>query len=238
VPYGSYAMHALGKKSGAYEPVLSADLAMFLPEKIKQFDAIVLNNTAGQWVNPSNADMKRPEFRKHGSDEDAVEQVLRKSLLDYVSDGGGIVGYHFVTGGNRHWPEFLELIGARFTGHPWNEEVGINVEEPDHPLVAAFGGRDFRIADEIYQFGDPFSRDRVRVLLALDKTTTNMDVQWIDRKQTDFPQAWVKSYGKGRVFYAGFGHRAELYRNPTLLQFYLDAIQFACGDLEAPTAPR
>jgi len=238
VPYGSYAMRALGEKSGAYQPVVTSDLAMFLPESIEQFDAIVLNNTAGPWITPSDADMKRPDFRKHGTDKDAVEQVLRKTLLDYVSGGRGIVGYHFVTGANRHWPEFLELIGARFTGHPWNEEVGIKVEEPDHPLCAAFGGKDFRLADEIYQFGEPYSRRKVRVLLSLDKTKTNMNVKWINRNQTDFPQAWVKSYGKGRVFYTGFGHRAELYRNPVILQFYLDAIQFACGDLKAPTAPR
>jgi hypothetical protein len=31
---------------------------------------------------------------------------------------------------------------------------------------------------------------------------------------------------------------AALYSDPQVLQFYLDAIQFAAGDLEAPTAPR
>jgi len=45
------------------------------------------------------------------------------------------------------------VFGATFTGHPWTEEVGVTVEEPDHPLVAAFGGKDFRIFDEIYQYG-------------------------------------------------------------------------------------
>jgi len=243
VPYGSFAMRALGEKSGAYEPVVSSDLAMFLPENIKRFDAIVLNNTAGSWIIPSDADMQRAEFRKHGADKEAVEQVLRKSLLDYVSGGGGIVGYHFVTGANRHWPEFLEMFGAAFAGHPWNEEVGIKVEDPDHPLVAAFDGKDFRIADEIYQFSDPTDRkkpqdlSKVRVLLSIDKANTNMDVKWINRNLEKFPQAWVRSYGEGRVFYTGFGHRAALYQDPTVLQFYLDAIQFACGDLKAPTAP-
>ena len=65
-----------------------------------------------------------------------------------------------------------------------------------------------------------------------------MGVKWINRKDNDFAQAWVKSYGKGRIFYTGFGHRTELFWHPKLLQFYLDAIQFATGDLDAPTAPR
>ncbi len=244
VPYGSYAMQALGEKSGAYKPVVSADLAMFLPENIKQFDAIVLNNTAGAWIIPSDADMERPEFRKHGDDKEAVERVLRRSLLDWVADGGGIMAFHFATGGNQHWPEFLELLGGRFVGHPWNEEVGIRVDEPDHPLVAAFDGKDFRLADEIYEFSDPHDRrkpqdlTKLRVLLSLDKARTNMDVKWINFPEEEFAQAWVKPHGKGRVFYTGFGHRTELYWNPTILQFYLDAIQFACGDLEAPIEPR
>jgi type 1 glutamine amidotransferase len=244
VPYGSYAMQALGEKTGAYKPVVSSDLAMFLPENIKRFDAVVLNNTAGPWIIPSDADMERPEFRKHGADKQAVEQVLRKSLLDYVSGGGGLVAYHFATGANGHWPEFHEMLGGRFAGHPWNEEVGIKVVEPDHPLVAAFGGKDFRLADEIYQFSDPADRrkphdlTKVRVLLLIDKEKTNMEVPHISHRDADIAQAWVKTHGKGRIFYTGFGHRTELYWNPTILQFYLDAVQFACGDLDAPAEPR
>ena len=110
VPYGSYAMQALGKKSGAFRPVVSSDLAMFLPENIKRFDAIVLNNTAGPWITPSDADIKRAEFHKHGADKDAVEQVLRQSLLDYVSAGGGLVAYHFATGGSQQWPSLPQPI--------------------------------------------------------------------------------------------------------------------------------
>ncbi len=54
----------------------------------------------------------------------------------------------------------------------------------------------------------------------------------------DFALAWVKPYGKGRVFNTSFGHRTELFWNPQLLQFCLDAVQFATGDLDAPVAPR
>lgn len=238
VPYGSYAVKALGEKTGAFQPVVSGDLAMYLPENIRQLDAVVLNNTCGPWITPTDADLERDAFRKHGADKAAVEQVLRKSLLDYVSGGGGIVAYHFASGANRHWKEFHELLGATFTGHPWNEEVGVAVEEPDHPLVAALAGKDFRLADEIYQFGDPYSRDRLRVLLSIDTSTTNMGVKWIQREDNDFALAWVKSHGKGRVFFTSLGHRTELFWNPVLLQLYLDAIQFATGDLDAPTAPR
>ncbi|MHC4178031.1 MAG: ThuA domain-containing protein [Planctomycetota bacterium] len=238
IPYGTCAMRTLGKKTGAFEPVVSGDVAMYLPKNIKQFDAIVMNNSSGPWITPTDADMDKDAFKNLGMDKAGIEQVLRKSLLNYVSNGGGIVAYHYAIGANRHWPEFCELLGATFTGHPWNEEVGIVVEEPGHPLVAAFDGKGFRLADEIFQYGDPYDRSKLRVLLSLDTERTNMGVKWIRRQDNDFALAWVKLHCKGRVFYTSFGHRTELYWTPQMLQFYLDAIQFATGDLDAPTAAR
>jgi len=242
IPYGSYAFRALGEVSGAYEPVVSGDLAMFLPDRIKEFDAIVLNNASGPWITPTDDQMRRPEFKRLGKDKAAVEAVLRKTFLEWLRGGKGIVATHFAIAANRQWPEFVDLLGAKFIGHPWNEEIGVEVEEPDHPLVAAFGGaRRFRIADEIYHYGKPYDRRKLRVLLSVDVSRTNMGVKWIrwdERSDYDFALAWVKSYGEGRVFYTSFGHRTQLYWNPTILQFYLDAVQFAAGDLEAPTAPR
>jgi type 1 glutamine amidotransferase len=181
--------------------------------------------------------MEKETFKKHGADTEAVEQVLRKSLLDYVANGGGVVALHYSIGANRKWPGFHELLGATFTGHPWNEEVGVRVDDPSHALVQAYSGKDFRIADEIYQFGDPYDRRKLRVLLSLDTERTNMGVKWIRRTDNDFALAWVKAHGKGRVFYTSFGHRTELFWNPQLLQFYLDAIQFVTGDLAASTDP-
>lgn len=237
IPYGTCAIETLGKKTGAFEPVVSGDLAMYLPENIKQFDAIVMNNSSNAWIMPTDDDMQKEAFKECGEDKDAVEQVLRKSLLDFVADGGGLVAYHYAIGANRQWPEFHELLGATFTGHPWNEEVGVRVEDPSHPLVQAFDGKDFRLADEIYQYGAPYDRSKLRVLLSLDTERTNMGVKWIRREDNDFALAWVKTHGKGRIFYTSFGDRTELFWNQQLLQFYLDAIQFATSDLDASTDP-
>jgi len=89
------------------------------------------------------------------------------------------------------------------------EKVGIKVDEPGHPLVAAFDGKRFRLHEEIFQFREPYSRESVRVLLSLDTASTNMGVKWIHRRDNDFALAWVKPHGKGRVFYTAIGHRTE-----------------------------
>ena len=235
VPQAEYAMKLLGEKTGAFEPVVSDDVAMFLPENLKKFDVIIMNNSNGEWIRPTERDMEK--LKAYGPDQDAVEKLLRRSLLEWVSQGDGIVAYHHAIGGNTHWPEFQELLGMAYWGHPWNEEVGIKLDEPDHPLVAAFDGKDFRLADEIFQFREPYSREKLRILLSLDVKTTNMAVPWVHRTDNDFGLAWIKQHGKGRIFYCAIGHRTEIWWNPKILQFYLDGIQFAAGDLAADATP-
>ncbi len=238
IPYGEEGLRALGEVTGAFTPVVSDSLAVYAPEHLRRFDAVILNNASGAWITPTAADLAKEPLRKLGADATQVETALRQSLLDYVAGGGGIVCLHFAIAANQHWPEFKELFGAKFTGHPWTEEVGVMVEEPEHPLVAAFAGRDFRIIDEIYEYGAPYDRSALRVLMSLDPASTNMGARWISRQDGDFALTWVKPYGKGRIFNTSFGHMADLYSNPQVLQFYLDAIQFATGDLQAETGPR
>jgi type 1 glutamine amidotransferase len=238
IPYGEEAFRAIGEASGAFTPVVSDDLSVFAPEDLRRFDAIVLNNASGAWITPTAADLEKPALRKLGSSAEEVEAALRQGFVDYLRGGGGVVCVHFAIAANRQWPEFKQILGATFTGHPWTEEVGVAIEEPDHPLAAAFGGKDFRIADEIYEYGPPYDRAKVRVIMSLDPARTNMGARWINRRDGDFALTWVKPLGKGRVFNTSFGHMSAIYSDPKMLQFYLDAIQFACGDLAAPTAPR
>ena len=40
----------------------------------------------------------------------------------------------------------------------------------------------------------------------------------------DYPLAWAKMYGKGRVFYGSFAHSSETWDNKDIQQMYLEAI--------------
>jgi uncharacterized protein len=53
----------------------------------------------------------------------------------------------------------------------------------------------------------------------------------------EYPISWVRSYGKGRVFYMSLGHDADVFWNPAILQHFLAGIQFALGDLKADARP-
>lgn len=235
IPYTAAAIAEMGKKTGAFETVISDDLSLFAPDSLAQFDAVALCNTTGQWIKPTDEDVKK----LGAADKDAAEALLKKSLLDFVSGGKGLVGFHSATDANSQWPEFTKMIGGLFHGHPWHEKIGVTIEEPGHPLSRAFSGATgFDITDEIYQFGNEYTRSDRRVLLSMDTSRTNMNKGGIARHDGDFAIAWAKSYGEGRVFYSSLGHREEIWWNPTIMAFYLDGIQWALGDLKADASPR
>jgi type 1 glutamine amidotransferase len=229
IPYGNYALALMGETTGAYEAVFSNDIEMFRPARIKQFDAICFNNTVGVLF-------EDPE--------------LRQSLLDFVANGGGFVGIHAAAATfvqypvYDQWPAFGKMLGAyEDGGHPWGpkETITIKIDDPDHPVNAAFGGKGFEIQDEVFQFRHGYSRDTLRILLAIDTDKTDMGpkrrILPERREDKDLALSWVRSYGKGRVFYTSFGHNKEIFWHGPLLKHMLDGIQFALGDLEASTTP-
>ncbi len=229
IPIGIEAMKILGAKSSAYEIVQSEDIAVFEPNALKQFDAICMLNTTGELFTPANL-AKMPEDERN--EALAREKRLKKSLLDFVTGGGGLVGIHAATDCFSKWPAYGKMIGGYFNGHPWNEKVGIKVEKSDHPLCQMFDADRFDIADEIYQLREPYSRKRLNVLLSIDVERTDMTKKNIKRKDGDFAVSWARRQGKGRVFYCSLGHRDEIYWNPLILRHYLAGIQFALGDLD------
>ena len=48
----------------------------------------------------------------------------------------------------------------------------------------------------------------------------------LHRTDRDFPVAWTKSYGKGRVFLSTFGHLPETWDNPAIQKMYFEAIRW------------
>jgi type 1 glutamine amidotransferase len=99
------------------------------------------------------------------------------------------------------------------------------------------GVDDFRLVEEIYQFKEePYSRENLRILLHLDPDRSDK-VEGMNRKDNDYPVAWVQKVGEGRVFYTSIGHNEHIYANPLMLKHYLAGIQFAVGDLQADTTP-
>lgn len=222
------AFEMMGQKTGAFETTLSRDPNIFRRESLEQFDAVFFNNTVGNCF--TNAE-------------------LRQNLADFVYAGGGLMGVHGTTvgftqwpGAVEDWPEFGLMIGARGASHRASDElVTIKLDEPGHPVNQVFGGKAFEYRDEFFRVGDPYSRNRLRVLLSIDNEKSDLKqgpaYGSLVRADNDYALAWVRNYGRGRTFYCTIAHNPYVFWDPKMLQFYLAAAQFVLGDLPGPTVP-
>ncbi len=228
IPTANLAFELMGRKTGAFETVVSRDPSVFRPESLKQFDAVFLNNTVGNLFE---------------------DPALRQSLIEFVYAGGGLLGAHGTSvaftrwpGAHEDWPEFGLMLGARGAAHlSQDEHVLIKLDDPAHPVNRPFAGKDFEYRDEFFRFHGPYSRDRVRVLFSIDNAGTER-LQGQSplkrfRQDNDYALAWVRRYGRGRVFYCAIAHHPRVFWDSPMLQLYFAGAQFALGDLPAPTIP-
>ena len=227
IPTANMAFKLMGERTGAFETVISRNPSIFKPENLKQFDAVFLNNTVGNLF---------------------TDPALRQNLIEFVYGGGGLLGVHGTTvaftrwpGAHEDWPEFGIMLGARGANHMDSKEhVFIKLDDPDNPVNQPFGGKGFEYRDEFFRVHGPYSRQRVRVLFSIDTDKTQFKGQPrgnVLRKDNDYALAWIRNYGRGRVFYCTIAHNPYVFWDPKMLQFYLAAVQFAMGDLQAPTIP-
>ena len=161
-----------------------------------------------------------------------------------MREGGGLGGLHGASYTSMDWPEFSEMIGVRRGVHREpTERATIKIEDAASPLTAAFEGKEFVYQDEFFRFPNPpYSRDKLHVLLRIDVEKTDMNqgracASPCVRPDYDYAVSWIRSYGKGRVFFAILGHNPTIFTTPALARYFLAGIQFILGDLDASTEP-
>ncbi|NQT88869.1 ThuA domain-containing protein, partial [bacterium] len=119
-------------------------------------------------------------------------------------------------------------------GKPWNQEVRINIEEPDHPLLRPFKGEPFAVREEIFKFRD-YDRTSARILMSLNDG--GIDIQRGGRDDRDYATCWIRNWGDGRVYYSVHGHHAEVFEKTNFQEHVKLSMQWAIGDLQVDTAP-
>jgi type 1 glutamine amidotransferase len=218
----------LGYESGAYDTYIRTDSNIISKKPLM---------TTGQPASggPSLANVDAIFFLGHREVELTPEQ--RADLLSFVKeDGKGFVAAHTATTAFLSWPEFGDMLGGQYDDHPWGSTSGTVInEDPNFPATRHFPAT-FQFSDEFYQTKG-YSRDKMHVLLRLDmaKMPPNPGVH---RTDGDFPLAWAKMYGKGRVFYSSLGHAAGTWDNPDVYHMYFEALKWSLGLSDADVTPR
>ena len=207
-------LQQLAQRSGLFTVTATEDLSFLEPERLNTFDAVFFFT----------------------SGELALSAAQKQGLLDFVRNGKGFGGAHSATDTLYQWPEYGELIGGYFDGHPWVQNVRIDVEDASNPLVSHVAPS-FELREEIYQHRN-FSRANVRVLLTLDVDSVNLGAEGVNRRDGDFALAWVRPYGRGRVFYTALGHFDETWQDPRVQTMLQGALEWLVGARTIEAEPR
>jgi uncharacterized protein len=181
----------------------------FAPESLALFDGVIFASTTGELPIP---------------DLDA--------FLAWIKSGKAFIGFHAATDTLKSSDAYCEMVGGYFAGHPWNAggEHGFVVHDPGHPVVKMFPER-FRWKDEIYQYDPRYKPENLRVLLSLDMAASTPQEPW------HVPVAWVREYGKGRVFATNFGHNDATWNDPMFKKHMEQGIAWALGRVAAVATP-
>jgi glucose dehydrogenase/type 1 glutamine amidotransferase len=225
----------LGWESGLYDTYIRTDSQLITKGRVEVGPRAGI--ASGESFLSRNLDYFDAIFF-FGVREIELTPAQRADLLAFVRDDGkGFVAAHSAITAFFSWPDFGELIGGRFDEHPWGvAEATVVVDDPQFPAMRGFPAVSV-LRDEHYQLKD-FSRDKVRVLAHLDASRLDLRRPLVHRTDGDFPVAWARNYGKGRVFYSTLGHAAETWDHPAVRQMYFEAVKWALGLVDGDATPR
>jgi type 1 glutamine amidotransferase len=212
------------------------DMSFLTPEYLAQFDGLML-------MTNGNLPLTDPQ---------------KRAIVDSVRNGKALIGVHCASLTLYDYPEFGEVLGGYYrrsivpTSMVGTKIGVLKVEDPSHPATRGMGGS-WPVAEEFYQFGTAvwdasrpteqisqvgrlhipmaFSRDRVHVLLSLDTGKTDIsDLGPEVVKDGDYPQAWSRTFGKGRSFYTSLGHRDDIWSTDPIFRAHVTGgIRWALG---------
>ena len=125
-----------------------------------------------------------------------------QAFIDWIKAGHGFVGMHSASDTFHGFKPFIEMIGGEFLTHGAQATVDCQNEDTKHAACKHLPAS-WTVHDEIYLLKS-FDRSTVHGLLTLDKEPNK-------KTPGDFPIAWCKEFGKGRVFYTSLGHREDMW---------------------------
>ncbi len=148
----------------------------------------------------------------------------KKNFLSLCERGIGLVFLHHSLMGFDDWPEFKDIVGARYYYEgevPKGEEgtyrhdvtMNIAVQNPDHPITQDLN--DFQLYDEVY--GNYWVSEENKVLLTTDHPESQPEV------------GWTRTYDQSRVVFLQPGHGKEALQDERYATLVRRAILWA-GD--------
>ncbi len=145
-----------------------------------------------------------------------LTSAQEEGLCEFVKKGGGFIGIHCASDSWVKNKAYLEMLGSHFVGHGPVTEFSVKISHPEHEITRRIS--DFKITDEFY---------------ILEKKTGRFEVlaEGIWQFKTH-PLAYIRTYGKGRVFYTALGHDERVFKNPFFQKLIFRATRWVTNQRE------
>jgi type 1 glutamine amidotransferase len=215
--YREQALYLSGllEDTGRYETTIVEDAAVLLTPAMARYQILVVN-----------ADRRDPEFK--------FTAAQQKALLDWVKSGRGYVSIHGADNAAPDWlPEWRDMLGGVFThvglpdGKVRKGTYAVKIAKSDHPVT--HGLSDFELKDELYY--------HMQMKPDVEPLAT------VRHEDADWPVAWTRTFGDGRVFHTPLGHRDfgpgkdDPLRNPNLSKLVVQGVDWVASGLPGAGRP-
>ncbi len=147
-----------------------------------------------------------------------MKSAQGKAVRSFVEEGGAALFLHNVTHVGLTDPDFRDVLGAAYAGHPPIRTFRVTVTNPNHPITR--GVRDFLVTDEQHYM--EYDKDRGHIFLE----TVNVDGLDYRGMGSRAPGGWAYDYGKGRVCYMSPGHLLRVLWNPEYVKLQQNAVNW------------
>lgn len=144
---------------------------------------------------------------------DEISPSQEQALLQYVEAGNGFIPLHCASFCFRNSEKYVALVGAQFQRHG-GESFRTRIVGRSHPIMQGFDG--FESWDETYVHTKHNETHRTVLSYRVDS-------------QGREPWTWVRTHGKGRVFYTAWGHDARTWGEPGFQNLIERGIRWAIG---------
>ena len=215
----------LGYESGVYDTFIRTDSNIIARQPKK---------TTGEAASggPSLAMVDAIFFLGHR--DVPIDEAQKKELLAFVRDEGkGFVAAHTALTAFDSWPEFGELLGGRYDGHPWHAPGTVINEGADFPATRHFPPT-FAISDEFYKPKDVLARQGARAAAArrVEDAAARRAAQ-----PATFRSRGRRPTARAACSIRSFAHDAATWDNRDVAQMYFEAIKWALGLTEGDATP-
>jgi len=154
-------------------------------------------------------------YANHGR----IEPHQWTNLKNYVENGGGFVPVHCASWCFGNEPGFDQLVGGRFKSHQ-GAEFTARIVKPNHPALKDV--KEFTAWDETYFHSNHNPKNRTVLMVR--------DAMKGDPHAKPEPWTWVRTQGKGRIFYTASGHDQRVWNNAGFHQLLKSGILWAVGN--------